>query len=178
MNYIDIIIIAILAFSAIFGFINGFIKETASLVAIILGAWGAFKFLSFTTQKLYDFFDISGQYTGIIAFIITFGLIVIAIHFIGIIVNNLVKAMSFGILNRIIGCAFGFLKSVIILSILFSILNVIDAKRSFLPKEKIKQSALYNPVSDIIPSLFPIIGEGAFKHNFDRLKKSSSDKSI
>jgi len=175
MNYIDIIIIAILAFSAIFGFTNGFVKETTGLAALVFGIWGAIKFSAFTAQKLYDFFDISGQFTGIAAFIITFVLIVVAIRLIGLIVDKLAKFMALGLLNRILGVAFGFFKSALFLSVLFFILNAIDDKRSFLPKEKIEQSALYNSISDIIPTLFPTIGEKTFKQNFDRFKKDAND---
>ena len=49
------------------GFINGLIREVASLAALILGIWGAIKFSSFTAAKLYDYFDMSGHYVGIIA---------------------------------------------------------------------------------------------------------------
>jgi hypothetical protein len=30
---------------------------------------------------------------------------------------------------------------------------------------------LYNPIADIAPAIFPIIGEGNFDKSFDRLKK-------
>ena len=162
----------------LFGFSNGFVKEAASLAALVVGIWGAIKFSSFTAQKLYDFFDISGQYTYIAAFIITFILIVIVIHFIGIIVDKLVNAVSFGLLNKFFGLALGILKSVLILSVIFCILNAIDARKPFLPKEKIKQSAFYYPVSDIVPMLFPIIDEIIFKQNPDNIKKSSGEISI
>ena len=175
MNYIDIIIIFILAASILLGFIHGFVKEAAAFAALVLGIWGAIKFSSFTAQKLYDFFDISGQYTGIAAFIITFVIIVIAIHFIGIVVNKFVKVMALGLLNRILGAVFGIIKSALILSVIFSILNAVDAKKPFLPKRKIEQSALYYPISDIVPAIFPIIGEGTFNQSFDRFKKSSEE---
>jgi len=175
MNYIDIIIIVIVAFSAIFGFANGLVKEAIVLAAFIIGVWGAIKFSVVTAQKLYEFLDISGQYTGIVAFIITFGLFVMAAHFIGLIINKLVSISPLGILNMILGGIVGVLKSAFLLSVLFCILNAVDVKKPFLPKEKIKQSALYNSISDIIPTLFPAIGEGTLKQNFDRFKKDVND---
>lgn len=168
MNYIDIIIIIILVSSILFGFSNGFVREVASFAALVFGIWGAIKFSSFTAQKLYDFFDISGQYTGIIAFIITFVVIIVVIHFIGLIVNKVVNLTPLGFLNKLFGSAFRLLRSTLILSVVFCILNAINAKRPFLPKGKIEQSAFYNPISDIVPSLFPIIEKGTFKQNFDR----------
>jgi len=171
MNWIDAIIVIILIISFVMGFINGFIKEVASLAALILGIWGAIKFSAFTAEKLYDYFDLTGRYVGIIAFLITFGLIVVVIHFIGILADKLVKAVALGFVNRILGIVFGVLKSVLIMSVLFSVLNAIDAQRPFLPKERIEESIFYNPISDIAPAIFPVIGEGGFGQSFDRFKK-------
>jgi membrane protein required for colicin V production len=171
MNYIDIIIIVILGFSMVRGFMNGLVKEVASLAALILGIWGAIRFSSFTAGKLYDYFDMTGKYVGIISFLITFGIIVIIIHFIGLLVDKLMEAVALGFINKLLGIAFGLFKSVIIMSVVFVVLNAIDARRPFLPKEKIEQSMLFNPVSDIAPAIFPIIGEGGFYQSFDRFKK-------
>jgi membrane protein required for colicin V production len=171
MNWIDLVIVILLGLSVIAGFTNGFVKEVASLAALILGIWGAIKFSTFTAAKLYDWFDMSGQYVGIIAFLVTFMVIVVIIHFIGIIADKFIDSISLGFLNRILGMVFGLLKSVLILSVFFVILNALDARRPFLPKEKIEGSRLYTPISDIAPAIFPVIGEGGFGISFDRFKK-------
>src|SRR5512133_3556273 len=134
MNWIDATIIIILILSMVMGFINGLVKEVASLAALILGIWGAIKFSTFTAGKLYDYFDMTGQFVGIIAFIITFGIIVVVIHFIGIIADKIINSISLGFVNRLLGIAFGLIKTVLIMSVLFVVLNVIDTKKSFLPK--------------------------------------------
>jgi membrane protein required for colicin V production len=171
MNWIDLIIVVVLILALVMGFINGFVKEVASLAGLILGIWGAIKFSSFTAAKLYEWFDMTGQFVGIIAFIITFGIIVVIIHFIGILADKIVDAVSLGFINRILGIVFGLFKTVLILSVIFAIMNAIDARKPFLPKETIENSTFYNPISDIAPALFPIIGEGNFKQSFDRFKK-------
>jgi membrane protein required for colicin V production len=178
MNWIDALIVVILILSLVMGFINGLVKEVASLAALILGIWGAIKFSSFTAEKLYDYFDMTGQYVGVISFLITFGIIVIIIHFIGIIADKIVNAVSLGFVNRLLGIAFGLVKSVLIMSVLFSVLNAIDAHRHFLPKERIDESIFYNPISDIAPAIFPIIGEGGFNQSFDRFKKKPDNVTI
>ena len=61
MNWIDTIIVIILLLALVMGFINGLVKEVASLAALILGIWGAIRFSSFTAAKLYDYFDMTGQ---------------------------------------------------------------------------------------------------------------------
>jgi membrane protein required for colicin V production len=175
MNWIDLVIVILLGLSVITGFTNGFMKEVASLAALILGIWGAIKFSTFTAAKLYDWFDMSGRYVGIISFLITFLVIVVIIHFIGIIADKFIDTLSLGFLNRILGMVFGLLKSVLILSVFFVILNALDARRPFLPKETIEGSRFYTPISDIAPAIFPIIGEGGFGISFDRFKKKPDE---
>lgn len=171
MNWIDAVILIILILSVVSGFVNGFVKEVASLAGLILGIWGAIRFSAFTAGMLYEWFDMSGQYVGIIAFIITFILIVVVIHFIGLVADKLINAIALGFLNRILGMVFGIIKSVLILSVIFVIMNAIDARRPFLPQERIEESFFYNPISDLAPAIFPIIGEGNFNQSFDRFKK-------
>ena len=175
MNWLDALIVIILILSLVMGFINGLVKEVASLAALILGIWGAIRFSSFTAGKLYDYFDMTGQYVGIIAFLITFGIIVVIIHFVGILADKVVNAASLGFINRILGIAFGLLKSVLIMSVFFVILNAIDARKPFLPHKTIEESRLYNSISDFAPIIFPIIGEGGFNRSFDRFKKKPEE---
>ncbi|MBN2862453.1 MAG: CvpA family protein [Bacteroidales bacterium] len=173
MNWIDLVIVIILGIGVVRGFIDGFVKEVAALAALILGIWGAIKFSAFTAAKLYDWFDMTGQYVGIIAFMVTFGIIVVVIHFVGILADKMIKAISLGFLNRILGILFGLIKNVLILSVIFSVLNAIDARKPFINKSKIAESKLYNPISDIVPAIFPVLGEGNFNQSFDRFKKNS-----
>jgi len=176
MNWIDFIIVIILGISLIRGFKDGFVREAASLAALILGIWGAIRFSNLTAGKLDDWFDMTGQYVGLIAFLVTFGIIVVLIHFIGIFVDKIVKAVALGFLNRLLGLVFGLFKAVLIMSVFFVILNAIDAHRPFLPKEKIEGSMFYNPISNVAPALFPIFGEGDFRRSFGRIKKKPEEE--
>jgi membrane protein required for colicin V production len=178
MNWIDLVIVVILILSMVSGFINGLIKEVASLAALILGIWGAIKFSSYTAAKLYDYFDMSGHYVGIIAFLITFGIIVVIIHFVGILADKIADAAALGFVNRLLGIVFGLFKTVLIMSVFFVVVNAIDARRPFLPNKTIEQSIFFNPISDIAPAIFPIIGEGGFDRSFDRFKKKPEDSTI
>jgi membrane protein required for colicin V production len=175
MNWIDATILIILILSAVSGFTNGLVKEAASLAALILGIWGAIKFSTFTAEKLYDYFDMSGKYVGVIAFLVTFGIIVVIIHFIGNLADKVIHAVSLGFVNRLLGIGFGLLKSVLIMSVFFVILNAIDARKPFLPRDRIEESKFYNPISDFAPMIFPIIGEGGFNRSFNRFKKKPDD---
>jgi membrane protein required for colicin V production len=178
MTWIDFAIVVILGLSMLTGFRNGFVREAASLAALVLGIWGAIKFSGFTAAKLYDYFDMTGNYVGVVAFFVTFCIIVVLVHFIGLIADKLVDAVALGFVNKLLGIGFALLKSVLILSVMFVILNTVDLHRPFLPRDTIEKSMFYNPISDIIPALFPVIGEGDFGKSFDRFKKKPDDVMI
>ncbi|MEA1886593.1 MAG: CvpA family protein [Bacteroidota bacterium] len=176
MNYIDIIILAIMAWALYRGFKNGLFIEIASIAALVLGIWGSIRFSWFTQNKLVEYFDMQGQYLGLVAFIITFIIIVILIHFLARALDKLMKAVALGFAVRILGVLFAALKTVLILSIIFVVLNTIDQKVKFLPEEKIAESKLYNPIADFAPLLFPIIEGDDLRKSFENLRDRRDEK--
>ena len=66
MNYIDIILVLLLIFSAISGFRKGLIVELASLAALILGIWGAIEFSDITSEFLVENFNWEPEYLSLI----------------------------------------------------------------------------------------------------------------
>jgi len=171
MNYIDIIILAFIAWAVYRGFKNGLFVEIASIAALVLGIWGSLRFSWFTQNKLIEYFDMQGEYLGLIAFIITFIVIVVLIHFLAKVLDKLLKAVALGFAVRITGVLFAVLKTTLIMSIIFVFLNTIDQKAGFLPEDKIAESKLYNPIADFAPLLFPIIEGGDLRRSFDNLKQ-------
>ena len=106
-NWIDVIIIILLAWQIIKGFRKGFIIELASLLALILGIFGAIKFADFTAGYLSSNIDLPEDYTPLIAFALTFVLIVIGVHFIARLVQTLVKMVALNFINRLAGAVRG-----------------------------------------------------------------------
>jgi membrane protein required for colicin V production len=170
MNWIDFVIIALLAFGLIQGFIDGLIIEIAKLAALILGIWGAIHFSGWTAGKLYGWFDMQETWTGIVAFAITFVVIVLCINLLGRLLDTIVKSVSLGFVVKTLGAVFGVIKTALILSVVFVFLNTIDEKRHFLPSATIEKSFLYNPIADIIPAIFPIVEGGDLLDSFNRHK--------
>ena len=176
MNYIDIIILAFIAWAVYRGFKNGLFIEIASIAALVLGIWGSIRFSWFTQNKLVEYFDMQGEYLGLIAFIITFVVIVILIHFLAKALDKLMKAVALGFAVRILGVLFAVLKTTLIMSILFIVLNTIDQKAKFLPQDKITESKLYKPIADFAPLLFPIIEGDDLRKSFDNLRQKRGEK--
>ncbi len=178
MNWIDFVIIALLAFGLIQGFINGLIIEIAELAALVLGIWGAIHFSDWTAGKLSGWFDMQSSWTGIIAFAVTFIAIVIGVYLLGKLLDTLLRAMALGFVVKSLGAVFGVLKTALILSVVFVFLNSIDEKRHFLPSSTISKSFLYNPIADLVPAIFPLVEGGSLIDSFNRPKKHSPGLTI
>ncbi len=155
MNYFDIVVGILLLIAIVKGFRNGLVIELASLAALVLGVLGAIKFSSFTEGWLQEYF--SSNYIGIISFLLTFIAIVIGVHLIAKLIDKLVQAVALGIVNRLLGAAFSFIKYGFILSILLAIFTSFDKAMNLIPQETRDKSILYQPLSEFAPKVFPYL---------------------
>ena len=71
MNKIDILLLVILGFGLVRGFMRGLIIEMASLLAIVVGIYGAIHFSFFTARLLGELMPSSQQTIEVVAFGIT-----------------------------------------------------------------------------------------------------------
>lgn len=155
MNYFDIVVGILLIFALVKGFKNGFIIEFASLAALVLGVFGAIKFSAFTQDWLVRYWQ--NDYINIVAFFITFILIVIAVHMLAKLLDSLIKAVALGFVNRVLGAVFALLKYGFILSVLLSVLATFDRTWDLIPQKTRESSYLYQPLSDFAPKIFPYL---------------------
>ncbi len=159
MNLFDIIIIALLLFGFVRGLIKGLFVEIASLVALIGGVYGAIHFSYFVGDFLKESVSWSEKHISLAAFAITFILIIIAVSLIGKALTKLANLASLGIINKILGAAFGLLKIGLILSLAFIIFERINKTVSFVETDILEESVLYKPVKNIAPIIFPPINK-------------------
>lgn len=178
MNYIDLVLGIILIIAAIQGFRKGFIVELASLAALVLGIWGGIKFSDWTADFITDITGYQSKNLNTIAFIVTFIAIVIIIHILGKILDNAIKAVALGFLNRLAGIIFGVLKTAVILSILLLLFDSIDENVHILPSSQKAESKLYSPMKQLVPTLFPFIKLWKTNDESNPKEKSIDDKTV
>lgn len=155
MNTFDIVILALLLFGFIRGLMKGLFVELASLVALVLGIYGAIHFSYFASDLLTNYFDWDEKYISIVAFTITFAAIVISIALIGKLLTKMADFASLGFLNKILGGIFGALKIGMILSVLLIIFDKLNSAIPFTDKKITSESILFEPTRDLAPLLFP-----------------------
>ncbi len=147
----------VLLWGAINGFIKGFLNQCLTLVALLLGVWGGIHFSYLVNHYLSTHYSLNGRLVPAISFLIIFILILIIIHFIGLLITAIVHKSVLGQMNRIAGILFGILKMAFILSIIILILEKLDPRRNFLTYNDTDKSYLYKPVQKIAPAIFPHI---------------------
>ncbi|AXT18744.1 CvpA family protein [Flavobacteriaceae bacterium AU392] len=157
MNVLDIILGALILFGLVRGLMKGFFVEVASLVALIGGVYGAIHFSNFAATLLENRVDWDEKYINIIAFAVTFIIIVIAIAMAGKALTKLADFAALGVINKLLGGVFGAAKIALILSIILIIFNKMNKTIPFIENEDMESSVLYKPVQSLAPTLLPVI---------------------
>ena len=157
MSIIDIVLGALLLFGLIRGIFKGLFVEVASLVALVLGVYGAIHFSHFAAELLDSKVDWNEKTINIVAFAVTFVIIVLAISLAGKALTKLADFAALGMLNKLLGGVFGALKIGLILSILLIVFNKMNNTLPFMEKEDLEESLLYEPVKSLAPIIFPTL---------------------
>jgi membrane protein required for colicin V production len=174
MAIIDIILGALLLFGLIRGVMKGLFVEVASLVALVAGIYGAIHFSNFAAEFLDSRLDWEEKYINIVAFAVTFVIIVLVIALAGKALTKLADFAALGILNKLLGGVFGALKFGLILSILLIVFDNMNNAIPFADKEDLEDSILYKPVKSLAPLIFPsILNKG--KEDSDEHPETNSE---
>lgn len=153
MNYIDIVILVLLAIFGFGGWRKGLITEAATLLGLGFGLYGAFHFSDFTSNKLLEFVEINPKYLNVISFVVTFIVLAILVNLLGRLVAKLVKTINLGFIDRIGGLVFGLAKGMLICSLLVMLFNSMQDKEIIKPKAK-EESMLYPYVERAVPYVY------------------------
>ncbi len=157
MSIIDIILAALLLFGFIRGLMKGLFVEIASLLALVLGIYGAIHFSYFASGFLEEKVDWDEKTINIVAFAITFVVIVLAISLAGKALTKLANFAALGILNKLLGGVFGVLKIGLILSVVLIVFDSLNNTLPFMEEDDIEESMLYEPVKSLAPMVFPTL---------------------
>lgn len=156
MIWIDIIVIVITLWLAYRGFRKGIVIELATLIALILGVYGAINFSGLFNEYLLPL-GISEKYLPILSFAVTFILIILIIMLLAKFLEKLIDLLSLSFLNRIGGGIFGAVKGLFICTVIVIILNKIDQRVNFISDENKSTSIFYQPMVDFAQNVFPEI---------------------
>jgi membrane protein required for colicin V production len=124
---------------------------------LILGFYAASHFSEFTANWLQHDMGLKSSNIKLIAYIVTFVIVVVLIFLLGRFLTGVVKTVGLGIVNRLAGALLGIAKGALLASLLFLLFSKIDPNQSLFTAQHKKGSVLYKPVSAVAPAVIPLI---------------------
>ena len=140
MNFIDIILGIFLLLGLVRGFMKGFFIELASLVALIAGIFGAIHFSYYASSFIAEHVDWEENYINLAAFAVTFIIIIVIISLAGKLLTKLANIIALGILNKLLGGAFGVIKMAFLASVIILFFEAVNSNNSLIEQEKLDSS--------------------------------------
>lgn len=157
MNYVDIVLGAILAFGVYRGFTRGFVISVFGALALFAGIYGGIHFSDYVAEWLTDSFDLTAEWIPFASFLLTFLAIIIAIHLLGKAITQALKMAMLGLVNKLAGAFFGLFKMALIVSVSLLILHPLNLKLRLINEESCEKSLLYRPMHTFASTLIPAI---------------------
>ncbi len=177
MGVLDIVFIIPIVWLTYKGFSKGLIIELATLAALFLGIYASLHFSYITADFLKSHFDMNQKYLGILSFVLTFILVVIALNLIGKLLEKIIDLVALSFLNKSFGGFFGVLKAVIFLSFIIYFVNKFDKNRYVFSPSLTSESILYSYIEDVAPTLIKFYdgideNEGVLKDAKNKAKET------
>ena len=145
MIYIDLIVIVVLLYAFLKGFSNGLVNELASFLGLLMGAIISYSFSDDLSKIIDDYVEIDGQILNILSFILLFILTSLLFTIAGKYMTKLIKYISLGTINRLLGGIFSSLKFLIIIVSISMVINYFSELLAIeiIPSEQKNKSTVY-----------------------------------
>ena len=145
MIYIDLIVIVVLLYAFLKGFANGLVNELASFLGLLIGAIISYSFSDDISKIIDDYVEIDGQILNILSFILLFILTSFLFTIAGKYMTKLIKYISLGTINRLLGGIFSSLKFLIIIVSISMVINYFSELLAIeiIPSDQKNKSTVY-----------------------------------
>lgn len=143
MNFLDLVLLVPLLWGCYRGFSKGLVFELTTFVALFAGVYGALHFSGIAKPYLIAAWGEEPEHLPIIAFAVTFLVIILGIHLLGRLLDRLMKWVALGLINRLLGAIFGVLKIGLFMMALLVMVRTLDpGKGNVIPEKTQKGSFL------------------------------------
>lgn len=117
MNWVDVVIVAILFIGLVKGLANGFVRGLFGLVALVLGIMLAAANYQQVAELALTRLPLGEEGQAIIAFLLVFVVVLILVGVVGRIISNALKLASLGWLDRLAGGVLGVFMSCLFVAV-------------------------------------------------------------
>jgi membrane protein required for colicin V production len=157
MNVIDIVLGILLLIAFYRGIKKGLFVAITSLIGLIAGVYGAIYFSDYAAAYISNWFDWGAQTTQLVAFAVTFIIIVSLVSLAGRFLTKIADFAALGLINKILGGVFNLLTWAFIYSVFFMFINSWPGISFGISEERKETSVLYEPVASLAPMVIPHI---------------------
>ena len=157
MSILDIILLICFIPAIVNGVTKGFIGQIVQLAAIIIGAWVAYNFSSLICKWVLNYISMDGTLLKVIVFILVIVLVTMILNIVGNILTRMLKAISLGWLNLVMGVLFSMLKTALILGVLIMIFEALNSSLGLIDRSSLDNSKVYLALHDMTAKVFPFL---------------------
>lgn len=175
MNYFDLILVLPIIYGVYKGFSRGLVLEFATLIALVLGVYGASHFSQITFGYLSTWIDMKNSYLSMASYAITFIVIVIIVSLVGRLLTLLLKLVALGFINRMMGAIFGGIKVLLILSVFISFFDRFNKQFGMVNDEILSSSLMYKPIRIHVEQFYLVILP-EFERQIESIKNLNEDE--
>lgn len=158
MNLIDLLIGTSFAWALWKGWRRGFLLEMLSMVIVLLGIWAAMEFSSVAESALKIRVSWTGQKTQLVAFVVTFFVVVFGVSLLGKVLTKAINKTPIGMVNCMLGSIVALLKAVLMTGVVLTILQL-DFAHKLVSKQDIEKSMFAQPVLSFSQTLYPSVSQ-------------------
>jgi membrane protein required for colicin V production len=123
MTWLDIAIVAIIALSALYGIVRGFIREVLSLAVWVAAFWFAFRYAPAAAVHLESYVQHDSA-RMVTAFVALFFAVLVVGMLVSAIIIRLTKLGGIGGPDRVLGAAFGVMRGVLVVTALVMVASI------------------------------------------------------
>ena len=151
MNTLDLIVCLVLALAVWNGWRQGFVVQICSLAGIVAGIWIAARF----GAQVGGWLRLDDEVAAAGGFVTVLVAVILVVAIAGRVVRKVFHFAGLGVADTLLGIAVSVLKYLLVLSVLFSVFDTLNADYSLVGRRTIDRSKSYGPVLRISQWLLP-----------------------
>lgn len=137
------------------GFSKGLIFELSGLVGLIIAVYVSRYHSSPFAAFIHSFFNVGLDYCPALGMIMAFFVSMLMVKVLAMCAQRLIKAISLGWINSLLGALISIVKYTLVLSVVFNVLGPINEKLHIMDGKHSEGSVLCNPVTKFAPAVLP-----------------------
>ncbi len=158
MNVFDLIFLILFIPAIVKGISKGFIEQIIAIASLFLSAFLAYLFADNVGNWLNAYVEgVSKEVLYVISFVVIIVVTVLLLRLLAKLLSGLVKTISLGWLNSILGVLFALLNTALILGLLLMAFNSFNTSTLHIDTSLLDSSLIYRWISGITEALFPFI---------------------